>query len=143
MTHPCTYRNRICIMLMHLGIIFIVMSFVILIFLNIHIELLLHFLTCLFRVIIIMYLISFSSFEDILQLLNPLFKYILMHPTPSSDVFITASHLYTSLLTIAQSDDCPPLPILHILIALLPLTPTHSHQHILTHSNRIEVKIAL
>lgn len=83
--------------------------------------------------------LSVSSFEDVLRLLNPLFKYILVHPTPSSDVIVTASHLYTSLLTMAQSDDYPSLPILRILTALLPLTPTHSQQHILTLSNRIEV----
>lgn len=83
--------------------------------------------------------LSVSSFEDVLRLLNPLFKYILVHPTPSSDIIVTASHLYMSLLTMALSDDYPSLPILRILTALLPLTPTHSQQHILTLSNRIEV----
>ena len=53
---------------------------------------------------------------------------------------VTSAHLYTSLISLAGTlDEEQSILLLCTLTALLPLTPAHSQQHILTLSDRIQV----
>ena len=84
------------------------------------------------------------SFSGMLLLLTPLFKYMFLHPSPSSEHLMVSSYLHTSLLSLAESlsreeDKSQAKLLLQALTNLLPLSPTLNHNSTLTLINHIEV----
>lgn len=90
------------------------------------------------------------SVHHLLQLMTPFIKYLLLHPSPSPEHTLTASHLHSALLTLALATPphpthghTPSLLILCTLLHLLPLTPTHSDQLMQLVSSRLQAMVRL
>ena len=84
------------------------------------------------------------SFSGVVLLLTPLFKYMFLHPLPSSEHAMVSSYLHSSLLSLAESMSVGKQRnrsklILRALKNLLPLSPSSSHQSVLILSSNVQV----
>ena len=82
--------------------------------------------------------------------MTPFIKYLLLHPSPSPEHILTASHLHSSLLTLAQTTpphptlgQAPSLLILRTLLHILPLAPTHNDQLMQLASSQLQDMVRL
>lgn len=112
---------------------------------NIGIQFLFCNYICSYSTVAYLLIVISFSFKNVLHHLNPVLKYFLLHPSPSSEHIMASSYLHTSLLSLVEtlhtqdSEGSPSVLLLDMLTSLLPLTPAHSNQCLLIFSKQVQV----